>query len=67
VRSLRNSLLIDATWTRAPATDSGNRLSVAAANHEYRSGPITAVAESATNPRKRFDAKSLENSTPALG
>ena len=30
-------------------------------NHEYRSVPITAlVAESATNPRKRFDAKSLE-------
>ena len=29
-------------------------------NHEYRSVPITALAESATNPRKRFDAKSLE-------
>jgi ParB family transcriptional regulator, chromosome partitioning protein len=29
-------------------------------NHEYRSIPITALAESATNPRKRFDAKSLE-------
>ena len=29
-------------------------------NHEYRSGPITALAESPTNPRKRFDAKSLE-------
>ncbi len=28
--------------------------------HEYRSVPITALAESATNPRKRFDAKSLE-------
>jgi len=28
-------------------------------NHEYRSVPITALAESATNPRKRFDAKSL--------
>jgi hypothetical protein len=27
-------------------------------NHEYRSVPITALAESATNPRKRFDAKS---------
>ncbi len=26
-------------------------------NHEYRSVPITALAESATNPRKRFDAK----------
>src|ERR1700694_4148697 len=29
-------------------------------NHEYRSVPITALAESSTNPRKRFDAKSLE-------
>ena len=29
-------------------------------NHEYRSVPITALAESATNPRKRFDATSLE-------
>jgi hypothetical protein len=29
-------------------------------NHEYRSVPITALAESATNPRKRFDTKSLE-------
>jgi len=29
-------------------------------NHEYRSIPITALAESATNPRKRFDPKSLE-------
>jgi ParB family chromosome partitioning protein len=29
-------------------------------NHEYRSVPITALAESATNPRKRFGAKSLE-------
>ncbi len=29
-------------------------------NHEYRSVPITALAESATNPRKRFDVKSLE-------
>ncbi len=28
--------------------------------HEYRSVPITALAESPTNPRKRFDAKSLE-------
>src|SRR5580658_5631848 len=29
-------------------------------NHEYRSVAITALAESGTNPRKRFDAKSLE-------
>jgi len=29
-------------------------------NYEYRSVPITALAESPTNPRKRFDAKSLE-------
>ena len=29
-------------------------------NHEYRSVAITALAESATNPRKRFDAKGLE-------
>jgi len=42
-------------------------VSVAAANHEYRSVPITAVAESATNPGKRFDAKNLEDSPPALG
>ncbi len=27
-------------------------------NHEYRSVPIAALAESATNPRKRFEAKS---------
>ena len=32
----------------------------AVAHHEYRSVPITALAESPTNPRKRFDAKSLE-------
>ena len=32
----------------------------AVTNHEYRSVPITALAESATNPRKRFDPKSLE-------
>src|SRR5437764_1761408 len=35
-------------------------------NHEYRSVPITAVAESATNPRKRFDAKSLEELAASL-
>jgi ParB family chromosome partitioning protein len=29
-------------------------------NHEYRSIPITALVESASNPRKRFDEKSLE-------
>ena len=29
-------------------------------NHEYRSVSITALAESVTNPRKRFDPKSLE-------
>ena len=29
-------------------------------NHEYRSVPITTLAESASNPRKRFDEKSLE-------
>jgi hypothetical protein len=32
----------------------------AVTNHEYRSVPITALTESATNPSKRFDAKSLE-------
>ncbi|MBZ5658346.1 MAG: ParB/RepB/Spo0J family partition protein [Acidobacteriia bacterium] len=32
----------------------------AVTNHEYRSVPITALAESATNPRKRFNATSLE-------
>jgi hypothetical protein len=39
----------------------------AVANHEYRSVPITALAESATNPRKRFDAKSLEEPNRAWG
>ncbi len=29
-------------------------------NHEYRSVPIAALTESPTNPRKRFDVKSLE-------
>ena len=32
----------------------------AVSSHEYRSVSITALAESPTNPRKRFDAKSLE-------
>src|ERR1700722_18311237 len=32
-------------------------------NREYRSVPITALVESATNPRKRFDEKSLEELT----
>ena len=35
-------------------------------NHEYRSVPITALAESATNPRKRFDASSLEELAASL-
>jgi hypothetical protein len=35
-------------------------VSVAAANHEYRSVPITAAAESATNLRTRFDPKALK-------
>ena len=30
------------------------------ASHEYLSVPITALADPVTNPRKRFDAKSLE-------
>jgi ParB family chromosome partitioning protein len=29
-------------------------------NHKYRSVPVTALIESASNPRKRFDEKSLE-------
>lgn len=29
-------------------------------HHEYRSVPVTALIESASNPRKRFDEKSLE-------
>jgi len=29
-------------------------------HHEYRSVPVTALTESASNPRKRFDEKSLE-------
>jgi ParB/RepB/Spo0J family partition protein len=36
-------------------------------NHEYRSVPITALAESATNPRKRFDSKSLEELAASFG
>src|SRR6266550_1155263 len=32
----------------------------AVANHEYRSVPISILVESATNPRKRFDEKNLE-------
>ena len=31
-----------------------------AVNNEYRSVPITHLVESATNPRKRFDEKNLE-------
>ncbi len=29
-------------------------------NNEYRSVPISILVESATNPRKRFDEKNLE-------
>jgi hypothetical protein len=29
-------------------------------HHEYRSVPVAALIESASNPRKRFDDKSLE-------
>ena len=29
-------------------------------NHEYRSVPVISLVESASNPRKRFDEKSLE-------
>lgn len=29
-------------------------------NHEYRNVAVTALIESASNPRKRFDEKSLE-------
>jgi hypothetical protein len=29
-------------------------------SNEYRSVPVTALVESTSNPRKRFDAKSLE-------
>ena len=29
-------------------------------NHEYRSVPVATLIESASNPRKRFDDKSLE-------
>ena len=32
----------------------------AVSNHEYRNVPITALVESASNPRKRFDEKSIE-------
>jgi len=32
----------------------------AVSNHEYRSVPVTALIESASNPRKRFDDMSLE-------
>ena len=36
-------------------------------NHEYRSVPITTLAESPTNPRKRFDAKSLRSKSSESG
>jgi hypothetical protein len=29
-------------------------------NHEYRNVPITVLVESASNPRKRFNEKSIE-------
>ena len=32
----------------------------AISNYEYRTVPITALMESASNPRKRFDEKSIE-------
>ena len=32
----------------------------AVANHEYRNIPLTALVESGTNPRKRFDQAALE-------
>jgi hypothetical protein len=32
----------------------------AVSNHEYRNLPITILVESASNPRKRFDEKSIE-------
>jgi len=32
----------------------------AATNPEYRNVPITVLVESASNPRKRFDGKSIE-------
>jgi ParB family chromosome partitioning protein len=32
----------------------------AISNHEYRNVPITVLVESASNPRKRFDEKSIE-------
>jgi ParB family transcriptional regulator, chromosome partitioning protein len=32
----------------------------AVSNHEYRNVPITVLVESASNPRKRFDEKSIE-------
>jgi ribosomal protein S16 len=32
----------------------------AANNHEYRSLPVTALVEAASNPRKRFDERSIE-------
>ena len=35
-------------------------------NHEYRSVPVAALIESASNPRKRFDDKSLEELAASL-
>jgi ParB family transcriptional regulator, chromosome partitioning protein len=32
----------------------------AVSNHEYRNVPITVLVESTSNPRKRFDEKSIE-------
>jgi hypothetical protein len=35
-------------------------------NHEYRGVPITALAESPTNPHKRFDAQSIQELAASL-
>jgi hypothetical protein len=39
----------------------------AVTDNEYRNLPITALVESANNPRKRFDGKSLEELAAAIG
>ena len=56
--ALPNASFIGFTGTPIESGDRSTQNAIS--NHEYRSIPITALAESTTNPRKRFDPKSLE-------
>jgi hypothetical protein len=54
VQSLTNPQPTKSKEKKMPNTQS------AVNNHAYRSVPVAALIESASNPRKRFDDKSLE-------